>query len=785
MPDSGLCESDEAHRTELRPRRKRIEPERADDLGRVPIVLPPPFKRELGHCWTLTLSHLPQAAMLAELADGDGPYASSRSPAWLHEDGVPLGPAHALHAAIRDTGGGLFSHWQDTLYFSTSDGSDPNTNGRRYEIVVTVADATGNDQADESRINDHDRQNQDVVELGRAGSELAAPSGWSNPSGAGAPDGLSLHALYYVLQSRRLVAEADDDTVAGAPSKREISSLERRIVDASGRFDEAFYRRSYGASIDRSLSPLDHFMTTGCEQGLLASAQFDPVVYKILHPVREHANPLVDCIVRGDKAAYRDARALFTHIGAGKIPLDIRYLPHLRAEWAAQAPDIVKNRDRSGRIPGPGFDYELRNPSPDAVWSRFAANKPFYFARLPHGFWDDFSACRKVAARLRTDPRCRFLNQQELFNLGMRLLACSRNFVTFPCFEGYYPEIEADLFDNPRDADFWTSVALTGVPTLHGLHGFNEEDVKDRAELLACFFGQSDVLYDAMLWKRWALSGDLAKLPDVVRDHPVILVGPPQFGSLGQMWQLPVFHHLVIPTDYSYVIRQRILESLSRLIEGVLGAARERRPVVLFQCSGDLSYWLMRRLRPHYRDVFCIDVGQALDLWHWQPESVWAQIFGDAVRAANPFVGASPGQHASQANANSVSAGSLDEVLSIFRTDYLETDLVAPAPRPLVPITGRFEACGANGWAATLPAELGFLTDDDDGPLRSPLRLLEDGKSLGEGHNRHTDIFELGGGRYSFWKGFLYFSTSDNSDPNRNGRCYSVGGRTFIGVAGG
>ena len=61
------------------------------------------------------------------------PQASSLK---LSEDGVTLGPAHSVHATIRTQGGGRFSHWYDTLYFSSSDGSDPRTNGRQYTATA-------------------------------------------------------------------------------------------------------------------------------------------------------------------------------------------------------------------------------------------------------------------------------------------------------------------------------------------------------------------------------------------------------------------------------------------------------------------------------------------------------------------------------------------------------------------------------------------------------------------------------------------------------------------------
>ena len=50
----------------------------------------------------------------------------------LYEDGRILGLAHSLHDHIAKYGGGRFSHWGEYIYFSASDSSDPNTNGRSY-----------------------------------------------------------------------------------------------------------------------------------------------------------------------------------------------------------------------------------------------------------------------------------------------------------------------------------------------------------------------------------------------------------------------------------------------------------------------------------------------------------------------------------------------------------------------------------------------------------------------------------------------------------------------------
>jgi hypothetical protein len=56
----------------------------------------------------------------------------------LFENGKELGPAHAQHADIRGIGQGRWSHWGSygnrVLYMSTSDNSDPRTNGRTYTV---------------------------------------------------------------------------------------------------------------------------------------------------------------------------------------------------------------------------------------------------------------------------------------------------------------------------------------------------------------------------------------------------------------------------------------------------------------------------------------------------------------------------------------------------------------------------------------------------------------------------------------------------------------------------
>jgi hypothetical protein len=59
-----------------------------------------------------------------------------RSKLLLYEDGKLLGPAHNGHRDTMEKGLGRWSHWGTrSIQFSTSDNSDPRTNGRQYKIV--------------------------------------------------------------------------------------------------------------------------------------------------------------------------------------------------------------------------------------------------------------------------------------------------------------------------------------------------------------------------------------------------------------------------------------------------------------------------------------------------------------------------------------------------------------------------------------------------------------------------------------------------------------------------
>jgi hypothetical protein len=103
---------------------------------------------------------------------------------------------------------------------------------------------------------------------------------------------------------------------------------------------------------------------------------------------------------------------------------------------------------------------------------------------------------------------------------------------------------------------------------------------------------------------------------------------------------------------------------------------------------------------------------------------------------------------------------------------WLKASYVDPTPkgRVVVMLPRPFERFGAAGAISrvTLDGE-----DTNEVSRQSQVLLYEDGKLLGPAHNVHSEIAELGHGRYSHWEGVgIIFSASDNSDPNTNSRYY-------------
>jgi hypothetical protein len=119
--------------------------------------------------------------------------------------------------------------------------------------------------------------------------------------------------------------------------------------------------------------------------------------------------------------------------------------------------------------------------------------------------------------------------------------------------------------------------------------------------------------------------------------------------------------------------------------------------------------------------------------------------------------------------------------LSIIAASFFVTLWVMDYLGPSCPtgtataLTRPFDKFGLPGFAyvKALP-KLNSGGDAPEAPARSNLLVCENSNLLGPMHTGHVEIAKDGHGRYSHWADNLVFSASDNTDPNTNGRTYSV-----------
>ncbi|MCC8937619.1 hypothetical protein H8A99_14345 [Bradyrhizobium sp. Arg68] len=105
----------------------------------VPIELKPKgdnVVRLMGPFERYALASVARPSKLEAAADDPAVEGDRTSKVVVYENDRPLGPAHTGFGEIDKLGGGRFSHQTTGIVFSSSDGSDPNTNGRTYWAVV-------------------------------------------------------------------------------------------------------------------------------------------------------------------------------------------------------------------------------------------------------------------------------------------------------------------------------------------------------------------------------------------------------------------------------------------------------------------------------------------------------------------------------------------------------------------------------------------------------------------------------------------------------------------------
>jgi hypothetical protein len=266
--------------------------------------------------------------------------------------------------------------------------------------------------------------------------------------------------------------------------------------------------------------------------------------------------------------------------------------------------------------------YRLIVPPADDLLDRLREDRPFAFARLSHGDWDDLYVYERYRGRVARAVSGRGMSEEHVSRLTMRL--CDEFYPDEGMFvENFMPEFEKDLRGHVPDENLMVSTAFKGYPTgdeqlFYRTLRLKPVDVA-RLRIFSAYFDPAETLYDANLFKRWAVAGQLKHLPALARERPVVFMGAERLASLGLRWQLPWLLHLRIPPDNSYPLRHVLLERAREFVAEANAIARRhgtKRPLFLMQGSS-FAYWMIVRLYRDHPDVFYLDLGQALHVWFY------------------------------------------------------------------------------------------------------------------------------------------------------------------------
>lgn len=412
-----------------------------------------------------------------------------------------------------------------------------------------------------------------------------------------------------------------------------LSSQAVNEIAASGLFDPEYYGATYGP-LPKDGDALEHYLKVGLPRGHRPSGSFDPVLYRLTVMRGKRSNPLQHYARSGKACAPAEIAALFP----GLLEKYSR-----KNRWAARREPLTADKIREHReyhskiaqerrvqFESDDKTYCVLVPSPDFFFNRLRNKDPFAFVRLPHGFWDALSLREQIAA----EPEFADLSPAE-----RRGLACRIGLAIWPhhggFVEGFTDETLELIVQNKGNPYFFNSIAFKGYPTPDENMfdaAMTVAERHDRVALLKQLFSCEDRLLDAALWKRMAYSGDLSRLPDALRDRPVVLIGPDFLSDLGRRWGVSSFSHVVIPPHLSQRIRWQLYESARALLTEI-SRSTVAPPVLLTQCGGSLAYWLISRLAAWNQNISCIDLGQAVNIWFLEKKELsrpkWMQLLAD------------------------------------------------------------------------------------------------------------------------------------------------------------
>ncbi len=386
----------------------------------------------------------------------------------------------------------------------------------------------------------------------------------------------------------------------------------RRII-----FDSTYYFNSYRDIIEAGQSPYEHYIKVGWLQGCKPNPNVDPIaLFLTNNDIEADISNLYRDIIKKNNYIYPNFRfhtdafptlARQTHIAENA--LELQYRP-------------IEIRIRKSL-------YQLSNYPFSHLERVITNNEAKVMVRLPHAFWDIASSMEALAITLQTDG-VQFFSNVAYLRLASRLFASLEKFENHGILQSdvFFSICEQIEFSKLENHSIEIGVSFKGFPTYDNAPFIDpDKHVAHHTNELLFFDDRlqgEPGLIDATLPKRWAITGELKKLPSLVSAKKLIIIGPLHLEELISNWGVAA-KHIKIPSNNSHRLRHEIL---SQIIKEIENEDIEKSPLILTQCGASLAFWLGIELFKTHPSITFLDFGQTLDIWcHSINKDNWMNIF--------------------------------------------------------------------------------------------------------------------------------------------------------------
>ena len=288
-------------------------------------------------------------------------------------------------------------------------------------------------------------------------------------------------------------------------------------------------------------------------------------------------------------------------------------------------------------------DITMYDP-PLEFWLNKIRNKEYFaFCKQLHGFWDGFCAAYKHDRTL--GGMWNFKTHDKYIE---RLAASMANYKKKKTPWNYNPLIYEGVIKmmlnlNSKPNNFFFGVSDNSFyrreEKVKHVNWVDRRQVrrkrrdmftrKQRQEVMSLLLPEDYIPFDGTCWKSYVWYREITPFFELIKDMPVVLIGPPYFNDFHEKANLN--HYDFREIDYSHA---------SFKAEEILGQTivnhRKRyrnEPVMYLIVAGSMGSWLVNELHPIIgKQSFIIDIGRAFDVlyldlvkeYNW----VWLKKYG-------------------------------------------------------------------------------------------------------------------------------------------------------------